>query len=73
VREEYRVGPLRDGQLIAGYAAIAMYDAGRQPQEVIARALAGFFHAALGELPRGALNVKTRRTKRKHDFCRFKG
>jgi hypothetical protein len=50
-----------------------MDDAGRQPREVIAPALAGYFHAALSELPRGTLKVKTRRTKREQDFCRFKG
>jgi hypothetical protein len=44
---------------------IATWDgsnAGRQPREAIAPALAGYFYAALSELPRGALNVtKTRR------------
>jgi hypothetical protein len=33
----------------------------------VAPALAGYFDAALSELPRGALHIKTRRTKRPHD------
>ena len=50
-------------------AGVASTDAGRQPREAIAPALSGYLYAALSELPRGALNIKTRRNKRQQGSC----
>ena len=41
-------------------------NADRQPWETVAPALAVTLYAALSELPRGALNIKMRRTKCQH-------
>src|SRR6516165_3136458 len=38
-------------------------------REISTPALAGYFDAALSELPRGALHIKTHGTKRQHDSC----